>query len=95
MVYTKFVAKILHVLLKTKRAFAFFFAYEEGYGTTMLRRILGTVSIDQRNDNWLRLKIVNTLGGVSNYDQFAFSLDFIELVPTSVVNNPNFSEDWY
>lgn len=69
--------------------------YEEGYGTTMLRRILGTVSIDQRNDNWLRLKIVNTLGGVSNYDQFAFSLDFIELVPTSVVNNPNFSEDWY
>ncbi len=69
--------------------------YEEGYGTTMLRRILGTVEISQQNDYWLRLKIVNPTGSGISYDQFGFSFDFIELVPTSVVNNSNFSEDWY
>lgn len=69
--------------------------YEEGYGTTMLRRILGTVQIDQTKDCWLRIKMLSPTGTGISYDQLTFSFDFIELVPTSVLNNPNFSEDWY
>lgn len=68
--------------------------YEEGYGTTLLRRILGTVEIDQKKDNWLRLKMVLP-AEEKWYERMVFSLDFVELVPVSVVNNTEFSEDWY
>lgn len=64
--------------------------YEEGYGTSILRRIVGTVHLEQNKNNWLRFKDVDT----SKYMQ-RFSFDFIELVPVSVVNNPIYSEDWY
>ena len=68
--------------------------YEEGYGTTLLRRILGIVEIDQKKDNWLRLKMVLP-AEEKWYERMGFSLDFVELVPVSVVNNTEFSEDWY
>lgn len=69
--------------------------YEEGYGTSMLRKILGTVTIDQQQEYWLRLEMdMKILAGYFQ-EQLSFSLDFIELVPTSVLNKPNFSEDWY
>lgn len=64
--------------------------YEEGYGTSMMRKILGTVSMKQGNEYWLRLK--NLLTG---YDQLGFSIDFIELVPLDVVNSQDYTEDWY
>ena len=64
--------------------------YEEGYGTSSLRKIIGTVQIDQQKEYWLRLKQVGTTTDIKN-----LSLDYIELVPTSVVNNATYTEDWY
>lgn len=64
--------------------------YEEGYGTSSLRKIIGTVQIDQQKEYWLRLKQVGTTTDMKN-----LSLDYIELVPTSVVNNATYTEDWY
>lgn len=64
--------------------------YEEGYGTSMLRKILGTVRLEQSKSYWLRLK--NLLTG---YDQLGFSVDFIELVPLDIVNSQDYTEDWY
>ena len=55
-----------------------------------MRRILGTIHLDQRNDYWLRLRNLipeeTTLGG---------SFDFLELVPTTVINDATMTEDWY
>ncbi len=64
--------------------------YEEGYGTSMMRKILGIYHLEQNQSNWIRLK--NLLQG---YDQLGFSIDFIELVPLDVVNNQDLTEDWY
>ncbi|MDY5680196.1 MAG: hypothetical protein SPF35_01530, partial [Prevotella sp.] len=64
--------------------------YEEGYGTSMMRKILGTVHIDQSKEYWLRIK--NLLTG---YDQLGFSFDFLELVPVDIVNSQDYTEDWY
>lgn len=64
--------------------------YEEGYGTSMMRKILGTVHLDQSKEYWMRLK--NLLTG---YDQLGFSIDFIELVPLDIVNSQDYTEDWY
>lgn len=64
--------------------------YEEGYGTSMMRKILGVQHLEQNQTYWIRLK--NLLTG---YDQLGFSIDFIELVPLDIVNSQNFTEDWY
>ncbi len=64
--------------------------YEEGYGTSMMRKILGVRHFEQNQTYWIRLK--NLLTG---YDQLGFSIDFIELVPVDIVNSQNFTEDWY
>lgn len=64
--------------------------YEEGYGTSLLRRILGTVHLDQDKDYWLRIKNLLT-----NYPELGFSVDFIELVPVDIVNSQDYTEDWY
>lgn len=64
--------------------------YEEGYGTSSLRKIIGTMQIDQQKEYWLRLKQVNTTDYLDR-----MILDYIELVPTSVVNNATYTEDWY
>ncbi len=64
--------------------------YEEGYGTSMMRRILGVYRFEQNQEYWIRLK--NMLKG---YDQLGFSVDFIELVPLDIVNSQDFTEDWY
>lgn len=65
--------------------------FEEGYGTSMMRKILGTVTMNQQNEYWLRLKFSNP----TNVDVIMGYFDFIELVPTSIVNNPEYTEDWY
>ena len=64
--------------------------YEEGYGTSTLRKIIGTVQIDQQKEYWLRLKQVYFTDYIDR-----IILDYIELVPTSVVNNATYTEDWY
>ncbi len=64
--------------------------YEEGYGTSMMRKILGVHHLEQGQEYWIRLK--NLLQG---YDQLGFSIDFIELVPLDIVNSQDFTEDWY
>ena len=64
--------------------------YEQGYGTSMMRKILGTYHFDQSQEYWLRLK--NMLMG---YDNLGFSIDFIELVPVGNLNNASYTEDWY
>lgn len=64
--------------------------YEEGYGTSMMRKILGIRHFEQDQTYWIRLK--NLLTG---YDQLGFSIDFIELVPVDIVNSQDYTEDWY
>ncbi len=64
--------------------------YEEGYGTSMMRKILGQVHLEQDKAYWIRLKNL-----LQNYDQLGFSIDFIEIVPLGVVNSQDFTEDWY
>jgi uncharacterized surface protein with fasciclin (FAS1) repeats len=63
---------------------------EQGYGTMIIRAVLGRVNIKQGKENWLRIKTLqpdnsNSISGI----------DFIELVPVGVVDNQQYSEDWY
>lgn len=66
---------------------------EWGYGTMMLRKIITTSQLEQGKDYWLRVKDV--LPTAAYGDQIGSSLDFIEIVPVSVVNNQEMMEDWY
>lgn len=56
-----------------------------------LRKIIGTYRLD-RGDHWLRFKDVseNSTGVLKQFDQ-----DYLELVPTSILSNPNKPEDIY
>lgn len=64
-----------------------------GIGTNnrILRLILDTRNFKQSDDHWLRIKSVVTDGN----DDKKWQLDYVELVPMSVVNNEMYSEDWY
>lgn len=62
---------------------------EPGYGTMIIRAVLGRVRLNQGVENWMRVKKVvedNTL---------LSGIDFIELVPVDVVDNQQYAEDWY
>jgi hypothetical protein len=48
------------------------------------------VEIKQGNENWLRIKSLNT-----NSNTNPVGLDFVEIVPVSVVDNQEYTEDWY
>ena len=61
----------------------------EAPSNTTLRLLLGTDHYLQSEDHWFRIKSV-----IDDKD-LKWQLDFIELVPTSVVNNEQYSEDWY
>ena len=52
-----------------------------------IRKIVGTFRLD-RGDHWLRFKDVTETAGTNQFDQ-----DYLELVPTSVISNPNKPED--
>ena len=52
--------------------------------------MLGRVELKQGNENWLRIKTLNNQQ-LTN----PVGLDFVELVPTSVLDNQQFAEDWY
>lgn len=62
---------------------------EWGYGTMMLRYIVATVNIKQGEDTWLRIE------NLSKDPMLGWNQNFIELVPVSVCNNKDMSEDWY
>lgn len=62
--------------------------YEQG--SDMMRKILGTFRFEQDKEYWIRIK--NLLVG---YDQLGFGVDYIELVPLDIVNNQDYTEDWY
>lgn len=62
---------------------------ESGYGTMMLRYIIGVVDIKQSQECWLRFKTDSLV-----YYKY-WMLNFIELVPTDVAENTTYMEDWY
>lgn len=62
----------------------------EGPNSVQLRQVLGRKELSQKNDNWIRIKTLNP-----EDPQTIMNLDFIELVPVSVVDNPEYAEDWY
>ena len=63
---------------------------ESGYGTMMLRHIVCTQQFKQGTDYWLRIKNVGESG-----TDLGWSFDYIELVPTGIVNSQTMMEDWY
>ena len=63
---------------------------EYGTGSYTIRYVLGRAEIKQGDENWLRIKTLNP----DNTDN-PVGLDFVELVPVSVVDNLEYSEDWY
>lgn len=63
--------------------------FEWGSSST-LRIILGRVKLTQGADNWLRIR--NTNPDSAN---MPFGIDFVELMPVSVLENQQYSEDWY
>lgn len=68
---------------------------ESGYGTMMLRYIIGTVDMKQSEDCWLRIKLNNMVHENMSVSDAGWILNFIELVPTDVAENGTYMEDWY
>ncbi|MDO4171207.1 MAG: hypothetical protein Q4D28_00670 [Prevotellaceae bacterium] len=64
--------------------------YEEGHNIMTIRKAVGMTYLEQQNDYWLRIKVI----GNDNPDARR-ALDYIELVPEGIVNNTNYTEDWY
>ena len=64
--------------------------YEEGYGTSMMRKILGTYHFEQDQEYWIRLE--NLLPA---FPELGSSIDYFELVPLDIVNSQDYTEDWY
>ena len=56
----------------------------------VLYRILGRMQFKQSREYWLRYKNV-----IADETDLKWVLDFIEFVPVSVVDNDQYSEDWY
>jgi len=63
--------------------------FEFGQGGMTVRYVLGRVELKQGDENWLRIKNLeeNNTGPVG--------LDYVELIPTSVLDNLSYTEDWY
>ena len=56
----------------------------------MLRRVVCTQQFKQGTDYWLRIKNL-----ITNAANLGWSFDFVELVPTGIVNSQTMMEDWY
>ncbi len=61
-----------------------------GDGVVTLRRILCRQNFKQSENYWFRIKSV-----INDETDLKWQLDFIELVPVDVVDNDQYSEDWY
>ena len=64
--------------------------YETTGGSYTIRYVLGRVQLNQGNENWLRIKTLNPDASTN-----PVGLDFVELVPTSVLDSQEYTEDWY
>ncbi len=61
------------------------------YGASMtVRYVLGRIELKQGEENWLRIKTLNP-----DNPLLPVGLDFVELCPTSVLDNQQYTEDWY
>jgi Secreted and surface protein containing fasciclin-like repeats len=61
------------------------------YGASMtVRYVLGRVVLNQGDENWLRIKSLDP-----DNSQAPVGLDFVELCPASVLDNQQYTEDWY
>ncbi len=63
--------------------------FEWGQSMTV-RYVLGRVQLNQGTENWLRIKTLNP-----DKKTNPVGLDFVELVPTSVLDSQEYIEDWY
>ena len=61
-----------------------------GDGVVTLRKILGTVTVRQSEEFWFRYKSV-----ITDETDLKWQLDFVEFVPLNIVNNDEYSEDWF
>lgn len=61
-----------------------------GDGVVTLRRVLGRVNLKQSDDFWFRFKSV-----INDDSDLKWQLDFVEFVPVNIVDNDQYSEDWY
>ena len=61
-----------------------------GTRNTGLRRVLARVKVKQSEDFWFRYKSV-----LNDDNDLKWQLDFVEFVPVDVVDNDQYSEDWY
>ena len=59
-------------------------------GSLTVRYVLGRVQLKQGDENWLRIKSLNFERNTN-----PVGLDFVEIVPVSVVDNQLYTEDWY
>ena len=64
--------------------------FEYGTGSYTIRYVLGRVQLNQGVENWLRIKTLNP-----DKKTNPVGLDFVELVPASVLDNQQYIEDWY
>lgn len=64
---------------------------EQGYGTMMVRHIVTTQTLKQGSSYWFRIKNL-----ITDDLDLGWSFDFIEIVPKlQIVDNTNYTEDWY
>ena len=63
---------------------------EYGTGSYTIRYVLGRVQLNQGIENWMRIKTLNP-----DKKTNPVGLDFVELVPVSVLDNQQYTEDWY
>jgi len=62
---------------------------EAGKGTMVIRYVIGRTQLNQGKENWLRLKTLD------ENTSLLCGIDFIEIVPVSVVDHQEYTEDWY
>ena len=55
-----------------------------------LRKIMGRMTIKQSEEHWFRIKNV-----IPDESDLKWQLDFVEFVPVDVVDNDQYSEDWF
>lgn len=59
-------------------------------GVVELRRVLAKQKLYQKDAYWFRIKSV-----INDETDLKWQLDFIEFIPTSLLDNDKYSEDWY
>ena len=61
-----------------------------GDATVSLRKIMGRFTIKQSQEYWFRIKNV-----IPDETDLKWQMDYVEFIPLDVVDNDQYSEDWY